>query len=529
VRASASELLELDGGVADFPGWTLIEVTGAHRERFLQSQVSSDVVGLSDGASQLSALLDRTGRLQAFFFLRKTDESVELLVPEAAADRCVDAFEGNVIADDVAFTQKESPAMRLALGPAAVALGPASDRFPVGGWGSRGFVTWSGESLELSAIPHGELEARRVLGGPPAWGREARPGQLINETPLLDAAVSFDKGCYLGQETVAKLASHRGAARGPALLELETAPEEPAALLRKRLVVEGRQRSAEVLSVAEWTGGVWLLVALRRELRVPGRRVLAETEDGVVLRATVHEAPLLRTPTVEEMADRLTIAASAAFAEDRYDRSVTLLERAIAVCPAWADAYESMGVILGRLDRTEAAIRLMERLLELDPSSVMAHSNLSLFHNRLGDRERAEHHLALATRASLGGGAVDGEAERRREDEAREAGFRRREEMFRRVLEIDSDDPLAHFGLGELELERGHFAAALEHLGRAIEVDPKHAAARLALGAALEGLGESERARAAYREGVVVAAERGDLATAKKIQERLGALEGQAR
>ncbi len=223
VRASASEAIGLDAVVADFPGWALIEVTGSHRERFLSSQVTSDLRSLAAGDSQLSALLDRSGRTQAYFYLRKNAQSIDLLVPEAVARHCVERLESHVIADDVAIRGRDVGPMRLLLGPAAVAMADAIGEdgcFPVAGWGGRGCVTWGAGECSFPKISPEELDNLSVLGGPPTWGREIQPDQLINETALLDSAVSFTKGCFLGQETVAKVASHRGALRAPVLLEI---------------------------------------------------------------------------------------------------------------------------------------------------------------------------------------------------------------------------------------------------------------------------------------------------------------------
>jgi len=519
--------LELDGGVAAFPGWTLIEVSGRHRERFLATQATSDVAGLAVGESQLSALLDRTGRLQAFFFLCKRNDVIELLVPDEVAGRCVEKLEGHIIADDVAVTRRGVGSMRLALGPAAVVLadqGPDDEVFPVTGWGSRGFVTWTERKIPLPEISADELEARRVLGGPPRWGREIEPGQLINETLLLDLAVSFDKGCYLGQETVAKVASHRGAVRAPVVLETGD-PEAPIeGVVGDWFSVGDRKKAGRVLSVADWDGIAWLQVSLHRELRVVGRKLAVVFADGTAVDATIHPAPMLPTPSRVEMADRLSVAASAAFAEGSNDRALELLERAIAVCPTSADAHESLGVILGRIGRLDEAIEEMHRLLEIDPSSVMAHSNLSLFYNRLGDIEAAERHLAVATRVSFGGSATADPAGPAAVAAKREADQKRREEMFDRVLAIDPDDALAHFGLGELALEQGRLDPAIDHLEKAIAIDPAHAAAILALGRALEDCGDTDRARDVYERGTEVAAKKGDLATAQKMQERLNAL-----
>jgi len=522
------EHLELDGAVAAFPGWTLIEVAGRHRERFLASQVTSDAAGLAEGGSQLSTLLDRSGRLKAFFYLRKRSDAIDLLVPDVIAETCVEGFESHIIADDVTFAERKVGPMRLAIGPAVAAMAPEDESFPVAGWGTHGIVTWGGREFSLPEISAAELETLRVLGGPPIWAIEIKPGQLINETALLDTAVSFDKGCYLGQETVAKVASHRGAVRAPVLLELIDPSIRTDDLVGEWFGVGERERAGQVLSVARLENRCWLQVVLHRELRVIGRELRLVFADGMTVDSTIHPMPLLQAPSREEMADRLTVAASAAFAEDQNDRALELLDRAIAICPTWADAFESMGVILGRLGRHHEAIEQMHRLLEVDPSSVMAHSNLSLFHNQLGDIEAAERHLALATRVSFGGEPEDDPVSRaQQESNKHEADQDRREEMFRRVLEIDPEDALAHFGIGGLAVERGRFARAVDHLEKAIASDPKHSAAILALGTALEGLDDAKRARNHYERGIEIAAQKGDLSTAQKMQERLNALQDQ--
>ena len=514
---------DLDGGEAAFPGWSLVEVTGRHRVRFLASQVTSDVVGLAEGDGQLSALLDRSGRVQAFFFLRKRAEAIGLLVPDEIAAGCLEAFESHIIADDVSLKLRDVGAMRLHLGPAAAAAQPADARFPVAGWGAVGCVVWGETGISLPKVGKAEIENRRVLGGPPAWGREIRANQLVNETTLLDTAVSFDKGCYLGQETVAKVSSHRGAVRGPVLLELLQPVEDPQNLVGERLRVGERDRAGEVFSVAAWEGSTWLQASLHRELRIVGRTIRCGFGDDREIDCIVHRFPLLGPPKPEVVADDLTVAASAAFSSDETDRALELLGRAVAICPSHADAFESLGVILGRLGRHEEAIDQMQRLLEIDPSSIMGHSNLSLFFNQLGDKEQAEHHLAMATRISMGGLAVM-EPPDRAEADAEIADRRRREEMFLQVLEIDPDDALAHFGMGELLVERGSFEDAVGHLQRAIASDPGHSAAILALGQAFEGLGDRDDARVTYERGVEIAAKRGDLATAQKMQDRLNAL-----
>ena len=204
-----------------------------------------------------------------------------------------------------------------------------------------------------------------------------------------------------------------------------------------------------------------------------------------------------------------------------------LLERAIAVCHDHADSYESLGVILGRHHRYDEAISLMQRLLVVNPSSIMAHTNLSLYYNRQGRIEDAEREAGEALRAKMNRERDQRQrAEALREETAATAADRkRRSEMFRQVLEIDPDDALGNFGLGELLVEEGRHVDAVAHLQRALRTDPRYSAAFFALGRAFEGADDPEAAVSTYREGIKVAAAKGDLSTANKMQERLANLQ----
>jgi tetratricopeptide (TPR) repeat protein len=169
----------------------------------------------------------------------------------------------------------------------------------------------------------------------------------------------------------------------------------------------------------------------------------------------------------------------------------------------------------------------MQRLLEVDPSSVMAHTNLSLYYNQQGRIEDAEREAAEAMRAKMRREreAADDIETETHDSKSSRADRERRSGMFRQVLELDPDDALGNFGLGELLVEEGRFEEAVVHLERALATDPRYSAALLALGRAHEGAEDVTAAREIYLRGVDVAAAKGDLATANKMQERLAVLE----
>ncbi len=74
-------------------------------------------------------------------------------------------------------------------------------------------------------IPDDELERRRIEARTPAWGREIDDRVLPAEAGLTETHVSFTKGCYPGQEPIARLHYRGKANRRLALLEVEGEPE----------------------------------------------------------------------------------------------------------------------------------------------------------------------------------------------------------------------------------------------------------------------------------------------------------------
>lgn len=507
--------------------WGRVVVRGAHSERFLHSQLTSDVKGLAEGQGQLSALLDRTGRVRSFFLLARFADRFELVTPPGLAVMTAERIAANVIADDVEVEVAAAEGgIRVAVGPAVLAgaAGGADPErsFSTDAFGAAGVVTWGdGVDGELQQLSGDELETLMVAAGVPRWGVEAEDGVLLNETMLVETATSFSKGCFLGQETVAKIQSNRGAVRYPTALAVEG--PVPAVAAGTPFEAGGRSKAGTVLAALEWDGDKVVTASLHRDLRVEGRLLECRTPDGSVFAGRVRTMPLLWAEPRETVAERLYHRGVRMFQADREDEAMALLERAIAVDPGCADAYESLGVILGRHERYDEAIGWMRRLLEVDPDSVMAHTNMSLYHMRSGRIEEAEEEGRQAALAQMRRSRADREREQaERETAARrlaEAG--RREAMFRQVLDLDPEDALANFGMGELLLERGEHAAAASHLERALAVDPRYSAALLALGRALEGLDAIGRARDALTRCVDVAASRGDLAVANKAQEAL--------
>jgi folate-binding protein YgfZ len=105
-----------------------------------------------------------------------------------------------------------------------------------------------------------ELELLRIRAGTPAWGKEIDDRVLPAEAGLTERAVSFTKGCYPGQEPIARLHYRGHANRGLRVLELTSLPEP-----ETELVFEGKT-VGRITSAAAVEGGAVALAYVRREV-----------------------------------------------------------------------------------------------------------------------------------------------------------------------------------------------------------------------------------------------------------------------
>ena len=235
-------------GVFRLSGRALLEVRGTDRVRFLQGQLSNDVAKLdaSGPHSGCYALaLTREGRVVADFHVVARPDSFWLETAAAAVQASIARLEKFVIADDVQITDRSTAFARFAVeGPrarelVATAAGTALQVEPdgaaavqmggveavVAAWGSSGeaalqiFVACehaatleaalrgAGDACAAIFASEAALEVLRVEAGEPRWGAEFGENTLPAELRLVDRAISFTKGCYTGQEVVARMQS----------------------------------------------------------------------------------------------------------------------------------------------------------------------------------------------------------------------------------------------------------------------------------------------------------------------------------
>ncbi len=90
-------------------------------------------------------------------------------------------------------------------------------------------------------------------------------------------------------------------------------------------------------------------------------------------------------------------------------------------------------------------------------------------------------------------------------------------ENFEKMLAQGKDNALLRFSLGNAYLGANEAAKAAPHLQKAVEHNPSYSAAWKLLGKALNDSGDAQAALAAYRQGIAVAEQKGDVQAAKEM------------
>jgi folate-binding protein YgfZ len=183
----------------------VVRITGEDAAAFLQGQCTADLRG---GALTDALWLNRKGRVLAHTIISKeADGSFLLLCPHLSADEIIAVVTANVIADDVVATDESSLWQKWVVWGDEPKLAGAkvftTQRFGVAAWD---VLTPVGVAALGELATLAELDALRLAGGVPAVPADCGANEFPQECGL-DAWVSYTKGCYLGQEVMARIQS----------------------------------------------------------------------------------------------------------------------------------------------------------------------------------------------------------------------------------------------------------------------------------------------------------------------------------
>ncbi len=187
----------------------LLEFRGPDAVRFLNGQLTQDARRVAGGKISLpSCVTDAKGKLQFRVTITESpDGALWVAGPAQQAENLQARLTRYLIADDVEVTDL-SGTCQLAhfTGTVPGAIVRESNRF-----GLAGTDCWipAGLAIELPypTLEGDALEALRIANGIPAWGRELMEGMLPPEASLEASDISYNKGCYIGQEVISRIKS----------------------------------------------------------------------------------------------------------------------------------------------------------------------------------------------------------------------------------------------------------------------------------------------------------------------------------
>jgi folate-binding protein YgfZ len=224
--------LREEAGLVDRSARGKLKLNGAEAAELLQGQLTNDIEALEPGQGGYAALLDRKGHLSADMrVLRLGEDEIWLDTEAETLDALRSHLEMYKIGREVEVADVSGDwAIVSLIGPAAYEVagtGPLSPEYAHRSHQLNGIeVLAVGTDLGVDLIAPAEAaaslrdaligagaepvsdeaaEIARVESGRPRFGREMNTSTMPAEAGIEERAVSFTKGCYIGQETVARL------------------------------------------------------------------------------------------------------------------------------------------------------------------------------------------------------------------------------------------------------------------------------------------------------------------------------------
>ena len=312
-------------GMIDWSDRAKLRLTGSERVTFLDGLVTADLKILTPGMSAYALFLNEKSRVLGDLRVYAFADSLVLDIEAAQKDTILQLMEKARVSDDVEFHDLGLAGHVEVHGPAAgdlvagvLTVDPRAlpqDAFltfavdktheghvgRVRGLGELGFAIWSpGSSLselwdalsrrDVTPIGRDSFEVLRIEAGTPRFGMEMGEDTLALEVAP-DFALSFTKGCYVGQEIVAR-GTYVGQVRRKRFGLRVDADVPP---VRGDKVSKGNREVGKVTS-GTWspTTGWVIALALLRVDEVSSKDTLFIDRGGWDLRAQIHPLPFVR-------------------------------------------------------------------------------------------------------------------------------------------------------------------------------------------------------------------------------------------
>lgn len=219
-RSAEIAHLASDSVVAAITELDVVDVSGRDAASYLHGQLSQDVESLAVGETRWTLLLQPQGKVDAWMRIHRLGPEQFLLLVDGGYGSAVEArlqrFKLRVEAEIKTSTRPVLALRGPATGPVVDSLELKSPMISISAdWGGPGvdLIPASGSEVEIQpptgvlSVAPDELEMIRISRGQPAMGAELDESTIPAAAGVVDVSVDFSKGCYVGQELVARIDS----------------------------------------------------------------------------------------------------------------------------------------------------------------------------------------------------------------------------------------------------------------------------------------------------------------------------------
>jgi tRNA-modifying protein YgfZ len=185
---------------------TVLSLEGVEAETFLHNLVTADILGLAEGEARYAALLTPQGKILFDFFVLRTAEGYLLDCAASQLEELMKRLIFYRLRAKVAIAERKDLEVGVSPDQPLGVMAYIDPRTPLMGWriiAEKGKLT-EGSGYETQRITSGVADSDGDIGSGQLFPHEANLDQL--------GAVSFSKGCYIGQEVVSRM-EHRSTAR----------------------------------------------------------------------------------------------------------------------------------------------------------------------------------------------------------------------------------------------------------------------------------------------------------------------------
>ena len=200
--------------IADRSNRGKLRLTGPQRAWYLHQITTQAFEDITPGESRDAAMLTVHGRMVGFLEAVATEDAILCHFEQELVPELPEAIRRYVFATQVEIEDADDLGLILSTGPHEVSVDAiVQDARWIGIpahhlWVAKGDVDRTLEELRAAGgalVDESEIDALRVVNGSPRWGREMDTKTFPQEAGIDAIAVHYDKGCYTGQEAMAKI------------------------------------------------------------------------------------------------------------------------------------------------------------------------------------------------------------------------------------------------------------------------------------------------------------------------------------